>query len=180
MTSPARFVLGLDLGLCTGWAVWDCDRDRRHASGVIDVRKLKDEDHRVHAWAGQLRALWLRDGLPEAVAFEEVRHMHGQGARYILMQQGILLDWCFEHEVLCAGVNVATLKAWARRYGTGVAMTDNSKKLLGPTLKNAADMQQHLALRLPVDTQAWDMSEDECMATWAALWMRDAVQAGDV
>ncbi len=177
MTAPARFILGLDLGLCTGWAVWDCDRNRLHRHGVIDVRKIEDEHQRMYAWAEDLRR--ALSGRVEAVAFEEVRHMHGQGARYILMQQGILLDWCFGHEVLCAGVNVATLKGWARRYGTGVPMGGyGAADTLGPTLKTAADMQHHLDRRLPVSTNAYQLTEDEAMATWAALWLRDAVEDG--
>ena len=175
--APARFILGLDLGLLTGWSVWDCDRDRRHISGVIDVRKLKDEGQRIHRWAEDLRLVLNEAGTlsagVEAVGFEEVRHMHGQGARYILMQQGILLDWCYGHEVLCAGVNVSTLKAWARRYGTG-----GDKDLMGPALKNAADMLDHLARRLPVDTMAYAMTQDEAMATWVALWVREMVRDG--
>ena len=77
-----------------------------------------------------------------------------------------------------AGINVSTLKAWARRYGI---VPHKLNVEMGPALRTAADMREHLFKRrlLLTTLEQTDMGEDEAMATWAALWMRDHLRQGD-
>lgn len=175
--SAIRYGLGLDLGLRTGWCVWDYAKGGRlFMHGTIDVRKLEGEQERMAAWGQGLVGV-LDEMAPEAVGFEEVRHMVGQGARYILMQQGVLLHLCNERDIMCAGINVATLKAWARRYYPAAStIYERPNAELPAAPKSAADMQYLLGQTTTAGpAMAEALGEDEVMAAWVALWLGEAV-----
>jgi len=156
-------VMGMDLGLCSGWAIWD---DGPKAWGTVDVRGVEGEQPRMTRWWEQVEAA-MDAAKPEAIGYEEVRHMTGQGARYILMQQGTVL--VNVAPMLCAGINVATLKSYARRYR--VANPEDAKAL-PPPLRSAGMMRHHLATFY---NQANQMTEDEAMATWVGMWLAGEV-----
>ena len=170
---PLRFAVGFDLGLCTGYCVWDHKHQAVATLGTIDVRKIEDPVKRMGEWRHRMVTVLHRG---DAVAYEEVRHMQGQGARWIYFQQGILMAQASEKNMLCAGVNVSTLKGWARRYGLPDKTPD---KDLPEALKNAEDMQFHLACTLLDPERVYGpvshVGEDEAIATWVAVWLADQV-----
>ncbi len=172
---PLRFSGGFDLGLLTGYCVWDHKHQAVATLGTIDVRSIEDPNKRMGEWRYRMISI-LRRG--DAVAYEEVRHMKGQGARWIYFQQGILMAQAANVNMLCAGVNVSTLKAWARRYGL---TPDTPDADLPDALKNAEDMQFHLACTVLDPERVYGptsvVSEDEAMATWVAVWLADQVTA---
>ncbi len=169
-----RFTLGLDLGLCTGYCVWDHKHQALATLGTIDVRKIEDSVTRMGEWRHRMLVVLNR---ADAVAYEEVRHMKGQGARWIYFQQGILMAQAEQAGMLCAGVNVSTLKAWARRYG--LPAKTRTEDLPG-ALTNAEDMQFHLACTILDPERVYgptsQVGEDAAMATWVAVWLAAQVR----
>lgn len=87
--------LGFDLGLNTGWAVVQRVPGRAPsilASGNVDVRAEEGLSARLLRWHHEVAIVvhLARDRGASCVAYEQIRRMQGQGARYILMQEGIL------------------------------------------------------------------------------------------
>lgn len=148
----ARYLLGLDLGLKSGFAVWDAARREVLRSGVIDVRAVEDERDRIGRWLDDVGNV-LAGGV-DAVAYEQVRHMRGQGARYVLMQEGALLGTCYAQDLLCAGVNLNTLRKWVRDQDGGAPVRD------------ASAMRDRLRAR---DIEVGTL--DEAVAVCCALWL---------
>lgn len=150
----------MDLGLRTGWAVVQ----RRAGAAVvvragnIDVTRVEGVSLRLQAWARQVGALAQQctgQGV-FALGYEEIRRMTGQGARYILMMEGVL------HVVPnlpAMGVNQATLRSYA-------GMRPRSKANPSPP---------SWAKRASVVFEGAGMlqSEDQAVAAFVGAWLLD-------
>lgn len=161
MGTRLTVALGLDLGLSTGWAVVRLPRGSTVPvvveAGNVVVAHLEGPSMRVGAWAEQVGALAARVARQRnvtACAYEEIRRMVGQGARYILMMEGALHGM----RVLPAfGVNQAALRSFA-------GMRPTSKSNPNPeswSMRSIATFSNPELLR----------TTDQAVAAFAALWL---------
>jgi hypothetical protein len=180
MSGLPRLGLGFDLGKRCGWAlVYLRSQDELPtlvADGTIDTyEQASGDDYGIMGqWFAALKLLAtgkhpaVREQRyqhrVEAFGYEQIRHMQGQGARYILMQEGALLAACHQSGSLCQGVNTATLKAFA-----------DARDIKGDPAKGIPKVRAVETMRSNMtDTFDGDLSNvtlDSTVAAWAAYWV---------
>lgn len=176
--------LAFDFGVSTGVAV--AGRDPKPIGTGPGLGPLRIETHaiklgkpdweerdRMGVFVDRLDAL-IEEVAPDAIAYEEVSFgVKGRGALWIRRCEGYLLGTAYRHGILVHGINVMTLKSWARKNGS-----EYEKKSGMPTKQMMIDRARAFDWVDP-DAVAKSALDDCSDSAWAAHWiMTHASPAG--
>ena len=145
-------ILAFDLGRTSGWAVLD----GKHLKTGSYRAKGDDEAAVFVDWSAWMSALVSLEN-PEAIAYEDV--FFNRGKSYIPGMKALLFVKASYMGLTCFGVDVMTLKKFARGWDPGVSKWTGSKE----------NMHDALAHTRYVDSRKMD--EHETDAAWAAIWL---------
>lgn len=146
-------ILAFDLGRTTGWAVIE-DGELRTGSYTA---KGDDQASVFVDWASFVGDVVCNES-PDAIAFEDVTFNRGRS--YIPGMKALLFVEAAAWKLTCFGVDVNTLKKFARRnLPLGVSWCGSKEDMKG-------------ALTRIRGTKAISgMTEDEVDAAWTAIWL---------
>lgn len=168
--------LGFDFGVSTGVAV-----ARRDGGGPLRIETHPinlgkpdwPEKERLGVFVEELDRL-IDEVAPDAIAYEEVSFaVKGRGALWIRRCEGYLLGACYRNGmgspdhpgILVHGINVMTLKSWARKNGSRFVEKSGmpTKEMM---IERAAAFEWVDPEEIP--KRALDDCSD---AAWAAHWI---------
>ena len=145
-------ILAFDPGKHTGWAVLD---DGKLTTGSY-MAQGKDEAEVFIDWSSFASVLMSKEE-PEAIAFEDVTFNRGRS--YIPGMKALLYVKAHYRALTCFGVDVNTLKKFARGWDPGVSKWTGSKENMADALTNTRY------------TSDKDMDDNEVDAAFCAIWL---------